>query len=182
MPELPVKEVRLSELHLPELKRDEIVRSLSEIRRPTIDLPDLERPGGGQARESLARIDWSRLDPTAIDLGRTMAGVAAIARMGRPIIRSRWMLAVGTLVVIGLAGAALLSNTAVRERAGRTVGNVRARIDARSGAPDASLDVEEDVVPDLDGETLAAIVDADDVEPAVAAAVTKAETEVVSQG
>ena len=65
MPELPVKEVRLSELHLPELKRDEIVRSLSEIRRPAIDLPDLERPGS-QVRESLARIDWSRLDPTAI--------------------------------------------------------------------------------------------------------------------
>ena len=181
MPELPVKEVRLSELHLPELKRDEIVRSLSEIRRPAIELPELERPGS-QVRESLARIDWSRLDPTAIDLGRTVAGVAAIARMGRPIIRSRWTLAVGTLVVIGLAGAALLSNTAVRERAGRTVGNVRARIDARSGAPDASLDIDQDVVPDLDGETLAAIVDADGVEPAIAAAESEIETEVVSQG
>jgi len=36
MPQVPVKEVRLSELHLPEIKRDDIVRSLSEIRLPEI--------------------------------------------------------------------------------------------------------------------------------------------------
>ena len=180
MPELPVKEVRLSELHLPELDRDEIVRSLSEIRRPTIDLPDLERPAA-QVRESLARIDWSRIDPTAIDLGRTVAGVAAIARMGRPIIRSRWTLAVGTLVVIGLAGAALLSrNPAVRERAGRTVDGVRARIDARTAGA-ATLDIDADEVAqavdgltsELDPETLAEIVEADVIE-APAEAITPA--------
>ena len=40
MPELPVKEGRLSELHLPEIKREDIVRSLSEMtagRRPDED-------------------------------------------------------------------------------------------------------------------------------------------------
>lgn len=143
MPELPVKEVRLPELQLPELDRAEIVRALSEIRRPTIDLPDIGRPSL-QLRESLAKIDWSRIDPTAIDIGRAAAGVAAIARMGRPILRSRWTLVAGTLVVIGLAGAALLSNTKVRDRAGRTVDGVRARIDARSGTA-ASLEIESDL-------------------------------------
>jgi predicted dinucleotide-utilizing enzyme len=142
MPELPVKEVRLPELQLPELDRAGIVRTLSEIRRPTIDLPDMERPTA-QLREGLAKIDWTRIDPTAIDIGRAAASVAAIARMGRPILRSRWTLVAGTLVVIGLAGAALLSNPKVRERAGRTVDGVRARIDARSGAA-PSLDVEAD--------------------------------------
>ncbi len=85
----------------------------------------------------------------------------------------------GTLVVIGLAGAALLSNTKVRDRAGRTVEGVRARIDARSGgAP--SLEVEEDLEilqdavaeaeSDTETATEALIVGPDEVETAVEAA------------
>ena len=40
MPELPVKETRLPELHLPEISRKDIMRSLSEMRMPDVDLPD----------------------------------------------------------------------------------------------------------------------------------------------
>jgi hypothetical protein len=170
MPELPVKEVRLPELQLPELDRAEIVRALSEIRRPTIDLPDIER-ASMPLRENLARIDWSRIDPTAIDIGRAAAGVAALARMGRPILRSRWTLVAGTLVVIGLAGAALLSNPKVRDRAGRTVDGVRARIDARSGATQ-SVEVVEDLElePDAIAEAAPSIIEQDAVETMAEAA------------
>ena len=58
MPELPVKEGRLSELHLPEIKRDDIVRSLSEIQLPDVDLTKLERPKI-DLPDSVTKFEWS---------------------------------------------------------------------------------------------------------------------------
>jgi hypothetical protein len=144
MPELPVKEVRPSELRLPEIKREQIIRSLSEMRLPALDRPDIERPRipfhvlGG-------RVDWRAIDPTSIDVSKAIAAVAAATRFGRPAIRrSRATLAVGTLVVVGLAAAALLASPAVRERAGRTARSVRIRMDGRGGSADL-LEVDADV-------------------------------------
>jgi len=135
MPELPVKEVRPAELHLPEIKREQIVRALSEIHLPAFELPD-----------GVSKIDWRAIDPSSIDLGKAMAGVAAATRLGRPVIRrSRLTVAVGALVVVGLAAVALLSTPAVRERAGRAVRGVRSRMDARPGSSDV-LEVEDDIV------------------------------------
>ncbi len=156
MPELPVKEVRLSELHLPEIKRDEIVRSLSEIHLPSIDLPKVERPRLERPPALGKRIDWRAIDPTSIDIGKALAGVAAAARVGRPVFRrSRVTIVVGALALVGLAAAALLSNPAMRERAGRTVRGVRTRMESRAGSADV-LEVDEDriVGPDAvaDGE------------------------------
>jgi hypothetical protein len=141
MPELPVKEVRLSELHLPEINRDEIVRSLSEVRLPTVELPRVERPRIA-IPEAIGRIDWR-----SIDVSGALAGVAAIARLGRPIARrSRWPLAAGAVIVVaGIAAVAVIaSRPALRERAGRTVHDLRARIDAATGTGDR-LEIEEDV-------------------------------------
>jgi hypothetical protein len=135
VPELPVKEIRPAELHLPEIKREQIVRALSEIHLPTIEIPD-----------GLSKIDWRAIDPSSIDVGKAVAGVVAATRLGKPMIRtSRLTIAIGTLVVIGLAAAALLSTPAVRERAGRTVRGVRARVGARAGASDM-LEIDDDVL------------------------------------
>lgn len=138
MPELPVKEVRLSELHLPEIKRDEIVRSLSEIRLPSIDLPKVERPRLN-APEGFGRIDWRSFDLTG-----ALAGAATIARIGRPILRRRWTLAAGAVIVAGIAAAALLANPSIRDRAGRTVRDLRAKLETRSDT-DAMLEIEDDL-------------------------------------
>jgi hypothetical protein len=138
MPELPVKEVRLSELHLPEIDRDEIVRSLSELRLPAVEIPKIERPRI-DLPEGFGRFDWRSIDVTG-----ALAGAAAIARLGRPVIRRRWTLAAGAVIVAGLAVAALLANPAVRERAGRTVRDLRARVDSRIGS-DEMLELEEDL-------------------------------------
>ena len=181
MPELPVKEVRLSELHLPELKRDEIVRALSEIRRPAIELPDSNAPAASFARAS-RRIDWSRLDPTAIDLGRAVAGVAAhrpdgpadhplaLDAGGRDARRHR----------AGRRGAAVQHR---RPRACRAHGRRRPRPDRRPQRRAATL------ARHRGGRRSrprrrdpAAIVDADGVEPAIAAAESEIETEVVRPG
>jgi hypothetical protein len=143
MPELPVKEVRLSELRLPEIKRDEIVRSLSELRLPAVEIPKVERPAVERPRlelpEALRRFDWR-----SIDLTGALAGAATIARLGRPVVRRRWALAAGAVIVAGVAAAALLANPGVRERAGRTVRDLRARLDTGTDA-DATLEIEDDV-------------------------------------
>jgi hypothetical protein len=138
MPELPVKEVRLSELHLPEIDRDEIVRSLSELRLPTVEIPKVERPRI-DLPEGFGRFDWRSIDVTG-----ALAGAAAITRLGRPVIRRRWTVVAGAVIVAGLAAAAVLANPAVRERAGRAVRDLRTRVDSRIGS-DEILEIEEDL-------------------------------------
>ena len=127
MPRLPVKEVRLSELHLPEIKRDDIVRSLSEIRLPDVDLPRLERPRI-DLPEAVSKFEWPKIDLSSVDVGKALAGAAAAAHIGRRAQRPRWPLAVGGLIVAGLAGWAILSNEALRARLASGAGAIRERI------------------------------------------------------
>jgi hypothetical protein len=86
----------------------------------------------------------------AIDLGPALAGAGALIRIGsraRPLIRSRWALAAGVVVVTGLAAAAIMAQPGVRERAGRTIRGVRERLDeARTGD---RLEIDADPDPDL---------------------------------
>ena len=104
MPELPVKEVRLPELHLPEIDRDQIISTLSGLRLPTVDLPAIERPGSGRDDRS-GGFDW-RADRLAGDRPRSgLAGAGALVRLGsraRPLVRSRWAVAAGVVVVTSL--------------------------------------------------------------------------------
>ncbi|MGZ8437841.1 MAG: hypothetical protein ACXWXR_04795 [Candidatus Limnocylindrales bacterium] len=90
MPEFTVKEVRLPELHLPEIKRDEIVRTLSGIHVPEIDLTKAERRpklGGFD----LKAMPWRRQGLSGIDAGRLVAAVITAARIVRPATpRSSW--------------------------------------------------------------------------------------------
>jgi hypothetical protein len=148
MPELPVKEIRRSELHLPEIKRDDIVRSLSEIRLPAIELPKVELP---RREDPASRFDWR-----SVDLGAAVAGAAALAqagaRAGRPLFRrSRVTVAAGTIVVVGLIAAAVLATPAVRQRAGATVRRVRDRVDARM-TPSDVLELGDDATTDQLGD------------------------------
>jgi hypothetical protein len=137
MPEPPVKQSRLSELHLPEMKRDDIVRSLSEIRLPAIDLPAIELPHGERGS---SRFDWR-----SVDLAAAFASAAALAERGRPYVRrSRVTVVAGTVVVVGLIAAALVATPAVRQRAGATVRRVRERVDGRMTTADV-LELEDDV-------------------------------------
>lgn len=153
MPEFTVKEVRLPELHLPEIKRDEIVRSLSGVRMPEVDL--------GKARR--ARIKIPVVDIRSSDVGKVLAAGAALARFTRPapaprawlpgpfgrrtrspIVRivqprrrrSRWPLAIGAIVVVALAVRALMRRPGVRDRIEAVARDTRVRIDElRNGGP-----------------------------------------------
>ena len=153
MPEFTVKEVRLPELHLPEIKRDDIVRSLSGVRLPEVDL--------AKARRASFKVPTVSI--TSSDVGKVLAAGTAIARFVRPapaprawlpgpfgrrtrspIVRivqprrrrSRWPLAVGAIAIVALGAWALLRRPGVRERVEAAARDTRVRIDElRNGGP-----------------------------------------------
>ena len=189
MPELPVKEVRLPELHLPEIDRDQIVSTLSGLRLPAVDLPAIGRPGSGRDERS-GGFDWRAIDWPAIDLGPAIAGAGALVRLGsraRPLVRSRWAVAAGVVVVTGLAAAAILAQPVVRERAGRTIRTVRDGVRERMGGNDEALDVDADLADtEADVETVeteaitAADVAADEMKTVVATEAADDSTEIAA--
>jgi hypothetical protein len=109
MPELTVKEIRLPELHLPEMQRDDIVRTLSEIHVPDVDMPSL-----GDIASARPTIDLS-----GIDLGKAVAGAMAAARIVPAVRRPRWPIALGVVAILGVIALAMLRSPIVRERADR---------------------------------------------------------------
>ena len=140
MPELPVKDVRLSELHLPELKRDDIMRALSEIPRPDIDLSKVERPRI-DLPDSVSNLG-PKVDRWSSDVGKAVAGAAAAIHIGRRAKRPRWPLAAGGLIVAGLATWAILTNEGVRARLAAAAHAVRERLAAMRS--DDGLDIDND--------------------------------------
>lgn len=141
MPELPTMEGRLPELRLPEITREDIVRSLSEIRRPDIDLSAIEWP----------KVDLSRIEVTREDVDKAILGVATAARLVRPAVRSsRLPLALGFVAVAALASFAILSRKSVRDRVALAARDAQHRIDDARGGP-ALLEVEDDIAPDAVG-------------------------------
>jgi hypothetical protein len=160
MPEFTVKEVRLPELHLPEIKRDDIVRSLSGVRLPDVDL----------SRARAAKIKVPAVTLTGADVGRLVAAGAAVARFVRPAPRrsrllrlpvgrsartpsirllqprkrrSRWPLLIVLAGGAAVAIWAMLRRPAVRERVDSIARDVRERI-ATMQAPVEELDVDSD--------------------------------------
>jgi hypothetical protein len=160
MPEFTVKEVRLPELHLPEIKRDDIVRSLSGLRLPEVDL--------GKARN--ARIKVPTVTLTGSDVGKLVAAGAAVARMAQPgskrrgwlrgafgrrspgpvarLIqprkrRSRWPIVIVAVAAVAVAAWALLRRPAVRQRVDDLAQDARERFETMR-ADEPRLDVQAD--------------------------------------
>ena len=159
MPEFTVKEVRLPELHLPEIKRDDIVRSLSGMRLPDVDL--------GKARN--VRIKVPTVTLTGSDVGRLLAAGAAVVRIARPAPkrrwlrggtgrrsaspvarlmqprtrRSRWPIVIVAVAAVAIAAWALLRRPAVRQRVDDLAQDARERFETMR-ADEPHLDVEAD--------------------------------------
>ncbi len=161
MPEFTVKEVRLPELHLPEIKRDDIVRSLSGVRLPDVDLD--------KVRKGTIKVPAVTL--TSSDVGKLLAAGAAVTRFIRPTPKRRWLgrgfgrrsrgpiarlvqprtrrsrwpivfLVVGTVAV----GAwALLRRPSIRQRVDAMAQDARERFETMR-TPEADYDVESDAL------------------------------------
>jgi hypothetical protein len=125
MPDLPVVDAQASALRLPELNRDDIVRTLTEMRLPEADLSKLGRPKM-ELPDAVTKFAWPRIDLGSIDVPKALAGVAAAANIGRRARRPRWPLAVGGLIVAG-AVVAVLSNEGIRTRLSNAFTRLRDR-------------------------------------------------------
>ena len=138
MPELPTLEGRLPELRLPEISRDDIIKSFSEIRRPDLEMPAIDWP----------KVDLSKIEVTRDDVDKAILGVATAARLVRPAMRSsRLPLALAFVAVATVATIALLTRPTVRERLAIAAREAQRRIEEARGGP-ALLEVEEDITLD----------------------------------
>ena len=138
MPELPTLEGRLPELRLPEISRDDIIKSFSEIRRPDLEMPAIEWP----------KVDLSKIEVTRDDVDKAILGVATAARLVRPAMRSsRLPLALAFVAVAAVATIAILTRPTVRDRLAIAAREAQRRIDEVRNGP-ALLEVEEDIALD----------------------------------
>jgi len=145
---LPVKEGRIPELRLPEISRDEIMRSFSEIKRP--DLSDIKRPDLDLSSVEWPKVDLSRIEWTREDLDKAILALTAAARLVRPAVRSRRLpLGLGFLALASLATFAILSRPSVRRRLAETAQDARRRAEAARSRQDL-LEVDADVIPGLE--------------------------------
>jgi hypothetical protein len=131
MPDLPTQEIRLPELHLPEINREDIVRTLSGMHMPDVDLSKVERP---------------RIDLSSIDLGKAVAGAAAAVHIGRRAGRPRWPFALGAIIVVGLAGWAIMSSQTLRSRLASGASAVRERLASMAPTGDDQLEIDGDPI------------------------------------
>ena len=163
MPEFTVKEVRVPELHLPEIKRDDIVRTLSGARLPEIDL--------GRARRASIKVPTVTI--SGADVGRLLTAGATIARLVRPapsrrpwrmvpfarrgpspierIVqpkrrRSRRPLFIAVLVMIAVGAWAVLRRPDVRRRINLAVDDARTRMAQRRAGHDEVALIEREPV------------------------------------
>jgi hypothetical protein len=140
MPDLPVKDARLPALHLPEFKRDDIVRSLSEIRLPEADRSKVQRRRI-ELPDAVAKFEWPRLDLSSLDVPKALAGAAAAVNIGRRSRRPRWPLAIGGVIVVGTV-AAVLFNEGVRTRLANAINTLRERLMGMRPTQDDVLEID----------------------------------------
>lgn len=149
MPELRLKrEVRMPELRLPEMTREDIARVIGDARRDMpidrmdlgrldprrVDLSDVRLPRAGLPNIDLSKVDLSKVELPRIEVPKALvdAGVAAGLVKRR---RSRWPYVIGALFGLALLGMALSQLPIIRER----MAEMRRRRDAEGmyggGAP-----------------------------------------------
>jgi hypothetical protein len=120
MPELKIKDVRLPELHLPEMSRGDIVQAVSGARRD-IDLSRFD-----PRKVELPDVELKNIDPRkAITEAAQAAGLVKAPR------RQRLPFIVGGLITLGLVGVAIMNSPAIRQRLAEAAQRVKARIDER---------------------------------------------------
>jgi hypothetical protein len=171
MPEFTVKEVRLPELHLPEIKRDDIVRSLSGVRLPDVDL----------AKARPLRIKVPAVAVSSSDVARLVAAGVGIARLARPVPqrrrmprlpfignsrspvarlikprtrRSRWPMVIVVVGAVAVAAWALMRQPSVRRRVDEVARDARERW-ATMRTPDERLEIDSDAPVTLRGDEAA---------------------------
>lgn len=125
MPELRLKDVRIPELHMPEMSRDDITRAIGDATRDVdlsrldprkLDLPDMS---------DIAR------ELSKVDVPAALATVATIRRAPRP---PRAPFVLGGLIVLGIAAVAIARSPMVRPKLESFAQRAREEFETRRAA------------------------------------------------
>jgi len=129
MPELRIKDVRMPELRLPEMTRQDISKALGEVRR---DIADASRDIADATRDvDLSKVDLSKVEFPKVDISRKDVSKAfdtAAEAMGVRKSRSPLPFIIAGIVTIGVVAWALLSSPAT-PRLRAAAAKARERID-----------------------------------------------------
>jgi hypothetical protein len=149
MPDPTIKEARPAVLRLPRMRRDQIIKALSEVRLPDIDLtridlPRLELPEAAQAQIAKSRADLASIDiPKAVsnlDLPKAIAAPLVAAGIVKPPRRRRWPYALVGVIVAGIVATFLVKQASGRMRMGETTRAARERAEAITDGDGATFD------------------------------------------
>jgi hypothetical protein len=101
----------LARTHTPELRRNEILRALSDAHLPELHLPEID------LREAVSKLEIPTADEARTQIGAAMAQAGKSIGIGRPTERQRWPLAAVGLVIAAAAGAAIAGWALLRDKA-----------------------------------------------------------------
>ena len=140
MPELQIKDVRMPELRLPEMSRQDISKALGEVRR---DIADASRDFADASREiDLSKVDLSKVEFPKVDISRkdvSKAFDSAAEAVGVRKSRSPIPFVIAGIVTLGLVAWALLSSPAT-PRLRAAAAKARERIDEFRMGQDLDID------------------------------------------
>jgi hypothetical protein len=130
MPQLKIRDVRLPELHLREMSRDDIIKGLSEA-IPDVDLAKMDPTKLDLSKVQLPKLDVSKVDLSKVDLpariGAAADAAAVAVRLKKPDRGSRLRRIVGGVVIAWLVSVAILSLPPVRARLAQAIDRLRGR-------------------------------------------------------
>ena len=134
MPDSTVKDARPAVLRLPEMGRQQIMRALSDMHMPDIDLTHIELPKAAQDQIAKSRSDIAKIDlPKAVsemELPKAVSGpliAAGIVKAPKP---RRWPYLLLGVVVAGIVATFIAKQAGARMRTEQAMRAARERADA----------------------------------------------------
>lgn len=130
MPTFTRKSFQLPELHLPEMRRDDIAKTLSDVRHELGEVRrEIDKSRADLAKLQLPKFEMPDVDLSRLDVPRAVTSAAQSAGLMKRR-RSRAPFVLGGLVTIALLIWAALRSPSVQERVRTIAQDARERIDA----------------------------------------------------
>jgi len=130
MPTLTRKSFQLPELHLPEMRRDDIAKTLADVRHELGEVRrEIDKSRADIANLHLPKFEMPDVDLSRLDVPKAVTSAAqSVGLMKRR--RSRTPFIIGGLVTLALLIWAALRSPTVQERVRTVAQDARERIDA----------------------------------------------------
>lgn len=136
MPTLTRKSFQLPELHLPEMRRDDIAKTLADVRNEIGEVRrEIDKSRADIAKLHLPKFEMPDVDLSRLDVPKAVTSAAQSAGLMKRR-RSRTPFIIGGLATLGLLLWATLRNPSVQERLRSAAQEARERIDAMRASDD----------------------------------------------